>query len=100
MEELAAETSTGNRSAREARRITGIPESSTRRILHGIVNLYPYKIQALHQLLPADFDEKQNFATWALAQMERDPQWLLNVLWTDEGHFSLHGDVNTQNSRI
>ncbi|GBM50874.1 hypothetical protein AVEN_178143-1 [Araneus ventricosus] len=32
--------------------------------------------------------------------MERDPQWLLNVLWIGEAHFSLHGDVNTQNSRI
>ncbi|KFM66509.1 hypothetical protein X975_13440, partial [Stegodyphus mimosarum] len=32
--------------------------------------------------------------------MERNPQWLLNVMWTDEAHFSLHGDVNTQNRRI
>ncbi|GBM02257.1 hypothetical protein AVEN_108806-1 [Araneus ventricosus] len=100
MEELASETSTGSSSAREAGRITGLTESSIRRILHGILNLHPYKIQALHQLLPADFDERQNFATWALAQMERDSQWLLNVMWTDEAHFPLHGDVNTQNSRI
>ena len=36
----------------------------------------------------------------ALAQIDRDPQWLLNIMWTDEAHFSLHGDVNTQNCRI
>lgn len=100
MEKVAAETSTGSSSAREAGRITGIPQSSIRRILHGILDLYPYKIQTLHQLVPADTGKRLKFATWALAQMDRDPQWLLNVMWTDEAHFSLHGDVNTQNSRI
>ncbi|GBM76861.1 hypothetical protein AVEN_3915-1 [Araneus ventricosus] len=39
MEELAAETSTRSISARESGRITGIPESSTRRILHGSVSV-------------------------------------------------------------
>ncbi|GBM32128.1 hypothetical protein AVEN_126526-1 [Araneus ventricosus] len=67
-----------------------------RRILHGSLNLYPYKIQTLHQLLQADFDERQNFATWELEQMERDSQWLLNSI----AHFSLQGDVSAQNSRI
>lgn len=100
MEDMAAETSTGSSSAREAQRRTGIPEPSIRRILHGMLDLYPYKIQALHKLLPADTGARQNFATWALEQMQRNPQWLLNVMWTDEAHFSLHGDVNTQNSRI
>ncbi|GBN12368.1 hypothetical protein AVEN_101403-1 [Araneus ventricosus] len=32
--------------------------------------------------------------------MERGPQWLLNIMWTGVAHFSLHGDVSTQNSRI
>lgn len=100
MEDMAAETSTGSSSAREAERRTGIPEASIRRILHGMLDLYPYKIQTLHQLLPADTDARQKFATWALEQMQRNPQWLLNVMWTDEAHFSLHCDVNTQNSRI
>ncbi|GFV89014.1 uncharacterized protein TNCV_4912141 [Trichonephila clavipes] len=26
--------------------------------------------------------------------MEQDPTWVFNILWTDEAHFSLHGDVN------
>ncbi|GBM26491.1 hypothetical protein AVEN_260248-1 [Araneus ventricosus] len=82
MDELAAEISTGSSSGREAGKVTGIPESPMRRLLHGSLNLYPYKIQTLHQLLHVDFDERQNFATWALAQMERDPQWLLNPLFT------------------
>ena len=51
MEDLAAETSTGSCSAREAERRMGISETSIRRILHGMLDLYLYKIQALHQLL-------------------------------------------------
>ncbi|GFV01308.1 DUF4817 domain-containing protein [Trichonephila clavipes] len=32
--------------------------------------------------------------------MEPDPTWVFNILWTDEAHFSLHGDVNNHNCRI
>ncbi|GFU74151.1 DUF4817 domain-containing protein [Trichonephila clavipes] len=32
--------------------------------------------------------------------MEQDPNWVFNILWTDEAHFSLHGDVNNHNCRI
>ncbi|GFX09840.1 DUF4817 domain-containing protein [Trichonephila clavipes] len=32
--------------------------------------------------------------------MEQDPTWVFNILWTDEAHFWLHGDVNNHNCRI
>ena len=48
IEDLAAETSTGSSNAREAERKTGIPERSIQRILHGMLDLHPYKIEALH----------------------------------------------------
>ncbi|GFT29463.1 uncharacterized protein TNCV_2116661 [Trichonephila clavipes] len=32
--------------------------------------------------------------------MEQDPTWVFNILWTDEAHFSLHGEVNNHNCRI
>ncbi|GFV10744.1 DUF4817 domain-containing protein [Trichonephila clavipes] len=32
--------------------------------------------------------------------MEQDPTWVFNILWTDEAHFSLHGDVNNHNCHI
>lgn len=66
----------------------------------GILNLYPHKVKAFRHLLPSDTDKTKNIATWALAQMERDLQGLLNVMWTDESHFSLHDDCNTQSSHI
>lgn len=45
--ELTTKKSMGSSSARETGRIAGIPETSIRRILHGILNMHPYKIQAL-----------------------------------------------------
>ena len=51
-------------------------------------------------LLPEDTDARQNFATWELAQMERNPQWLQSVMRKNEAHFSQEGAVNMQNSCI
>ena len=98
MEDLKASTSMGSLSAREIER--RILELSIRHVLHGMLDLYPYKIQVLHQLLPADTCERQNFAPKAMAKKEHNPQWLLNVMWIDEAHFSLHGKVNMQNTRF
>ena len=100
MEDMAAGSSKGSSSAREAGKILGMPESSIRRILHGILQMYPYKLQLLHDIMPADIAARESFAKWALTKLEHEPQWLFNVLWTDEAHFALHGDVNTHNSRI
>ena len=98
--DFTGETSTKSSSVLEAERRTGIPEPSIRHILHEMLDLYPYIIQVLHQLLPADTGARQNFATWMLTQMECKPQWFLNVMWTDNALFSLQGGVNTQNSHI
>ncbi|GFS86363.1 uncharacterized protein TNCV_1681191 [Trichonephila clavipes] len=32
--------------------------------------------------------------------MAEDDDWLSNLLWTDEAHFTLRGSVNTHNCRI
>ncbi|UYV81459.1 hypothetical protein LAZ67_20001248 [Cordylochernes scorpioides] len=43
---------------------------------------------------------RQEFAAWVLRQIDIDENWLSNVLWTDDAHFSLNGAFNIQNSRI
>ncbi|GFX12231.1 DUF4817 domain-containing protein [Trichonephila clavipes] len=50
--------------------------------------------------LPADTAQREAFAKWAFSKMEQDPTWVFNILWTDEAHFSLHGDVNNHNCPI
>ncbi|UYV79775.1 hypothetical protein LAZ67_18000608 [Cordylochernes scorpioides] len=59
-----------------------------------------YKIQRFHELKVDDFEKRQEFLAWVFLQIDIDENWLSNVLWTDEAHFSLNGEVNTQNSRI
>ncbi|GFX18162.1 DUF4817 domain-containing protein [Trichonephila clavipes] len=100
MEAIASEAASGTNSAREAARRLGLPSSSVRNILRRILQLYPYKLQSCHELLPADTAQKEAFAKWAFSKMEQDPIWVFNILWTYEAHFSFHGDVNNHNCPI
>ncbi|GFU70725.1 uncharacterized protein TNCV_4224211 [Trichonephila clavipes] len=90
----------GASSARKAARRLGLPPSSVHNILRRILQLYPYKLQSCPELLPADTAQREAFAKWAFSKMEQDPTWVFNILWTDEDHFSLHGEVNNHNCRI
>ncbi|GFV96956.1 DUF4817 domain-containing protein [Trichonephila clavipes] len=100
MEAIASEAASGTSSAREAARRLGLPPSSVRNILRRLLQLYLYKLQSCHELLPADTAQREAFAKWAFSKMEQDPTWVFNILWTDEAHFSLHGDINNHNCRI
>ncbi|GFX83343.1 DUF4817 domain-containing protein [Trichonephila clavipes] len=100
MEAIASEAASMTSSAREAARRLGLPPSCVSNILRRILQLYPYKLQSCHELLPPDTAQRQAFAKWAFSKMEQDPTWVFNILWTDEAHFSLHGDVNNHNCHI
>jgi hypothetical protein len=100
IETLATDSTAGTSSAREAARRLGLSPSSVRNILHGILDLYPYRLQSCHEILPTDTVLREEFARWAFSKIERNPTWVFNILWTDEAHFSLHGNVNTHNCRI
>ncbi|GFV73870.1 DUF4817 domain-containing protein [Trichonephila clavipes] len=91
MEAIASEAASWTSSAREAARRLGLPSSSVRNILRRLLQLYPYKLQSCHELLPADTAQREAFAKWAFSKMEQDPTWVFNILWRDEAHFSLHG---------
>ena len=78
----------------------GVSESLVRRILHRMLHLYPYKMQSLLQIKPADISARELFAKWSLTKGEHELQWLFNVSWTNKAHFAMHGYVNTDNSRI
>ncbi|GFV72373.1 uncharacterized protein TNCV_638351 [Trichonephila clavipes] len=84
MEAIAFEAASGTYSAREAARRLGLPPSSVRNILRRILQLYPYKLQSCHELLPAVTAQREAFAKWAFSKMEQDPTWVFNILWTDE----------------
>ncbi|GFS61177.1 DUF4817 domain-containing protein [Nephila pilipes] len=60
MEILASESAAGSSSAREADRRLGLPPSSIRNILHGVLNQYPYKLQSYHERLSSDYRRERS----------------------------------------
>ncbi|KFM62865.1 hypothetical protein X975_09651, partial [Stegodyphus mimosarum] len=65
-----------------------------------ILDYFPYKIHSRHQLSDEDPVVRETSALQFLARMEVDAAWPWNILWTDEAHFNLNGQVNTHNCRI
>ncbi|GFW15922.1 uncharacterized protein TNCV_4431951 [Trichonephila clavipes] len=107
MEAIASEAASGTSRAREAARRLGLPPIFAiffaiflRNIFRRILQLYPFKLQSCDELLSADTAQKEAFVKWAFSKIEQDPTWDFNILWTDEAHFSLHGDVNNHKCRI
>ncbi|GFV08008.1 uncharacterized protein TNCV_3443981 [Trichonephila clavipes] len=47
-----------------------------------------------------DFETRHLFSLQFLARFEVDPEWPLNIFWTDEAHFHLDSFVNSHNCRI
>ncbi|GFY02826.1 DUF4817 domain-containing protein [Trichonephila clavipes] len=72
MEAIASEAASGTSSVSEAARRLGLQPSSVRNILRRILQLYPYKLQSCHELLPADTAQREAFAKWTFSKMEQD----------------------------
>ncbi|GFV92937.1 uncharacterized protein TNCV_1693301 [Trichonephila clavipes] len=100
METVAGSSMHGEVSARAVARRTGIPYTTVWLALRRTLRCYPYKIHRHHELLPGDSVNRRAFAVWAFQKMAEDDDWLSNLLWTDEAHFTLRGSVNTHNCRI
>lgn len=84
MNDLVAESSTASSSAckekKQLKDFKNVPHSSIRRILHGILHLYPYKFQSLKRLQPGHTPIRELSAELTMAKIKNDPQGLLNIL--------------------
>ena len=88
------------KSIRQASRQFNVPRSTVHRVLHKRLRLYPYKVQIVQQIKPDDRPRRQAFAIEMLDRIDRDPQFLGNVLFSDEATFHVSGSVNRHNVRI
>jgi hypothetical protein len=71
--------------------------SSCHNILKKDIHLYPYRLQAVQQLLEADYPVRVEYCHWFLNTMNEN---LLNwSFFSDESWFYLDGYVNSQNMR-
>lgn len=59
----------------------------------------PYKFCKVQALLPHDRPIRENYCRWILSKIADDPDFLYNVMWTDESTFTRNGIWNRQNLR-
>lgn len=85
------------RSARRHAVALQISNRTVRRILHGELQLHPYKIAIVQKLNERDYPQRLNFAQQMLELLEQNENMLL--VMSDEAHFHLNGFVNRQNYR-
>ncbi|GBN45836.1 hypothetical protein AVEN_2229-1 [Araneus ventricosus] len=76
------------------------PLSTVCKIARKVLLFYQYKIKLVEQYEPNDPAIRKYIALEFLAWIKVDEHWAWNILWTDEAHFYLNGDVNTRNYRI
>ena len=73
--------------------------SSMHRILRDDLRLHPYKPRLLQELSEEDFAHRLAFCEEMVDLLENDASVLNRLLFTDEAHFHVSGDVNRHNLR-
>ena len=77
----------------------GLCEASVRWILHKDLHFYPYKIQVTHALHERDYVNRVIFSQTFLQLINKNLEFVNNLLMSDEAHFHLFRSVNKQNFR-
>ena len=76
----------------------GIKPTSVWRILTKELKLFPYIISIRHKLSQDDMRRRLDMYKWLSDRMERYPNWI-NLIWfSDEAHFHLNGAINNHNN--
>ena len=73
-----------------------VSPSSVRTILTRDLKLFPNHIK--HKLNENDIAQRLEMCEWFRAQFEQNPDWVKQIWFTDESHFTLTGRVNSKNS--
>ena len=75
----------------------GLSRSSIHRILKSYFQLYPYRIQIKQTLTQNDMEKRVETCRWFKSKIEELADFLQNVWFSDEAHFSLSGYVYNKN---
>ena len=62
--------------------------------------LYPYNVQRVQALRPADYPRRVAFCTWFLRQVQQDADFPRYILATDEAGFTREGIFNYHNTHV
>ena len=79
------------RSVRRHSVALGLMPRTVRRFLHAQLKFHPFKIQIVQEILPRDLDVRIDFCRDILRIIEETPQFLSQIIMSDEAHFHLNG---------
>lgn len=60
---------------------------------------YPYKMILVQHLGEDDFERRSDYCDWIIGRVRDNPQFIENILFTDECTFHSNGVTCTQNMR-
>lgn len=60
--------------------------------------VHVYHPRIVQQLSDGDSDHRNQHAEWQIAKTEADPNWPMDVCWSDEAIFRLNGDIHRHNT--
>ena len=66
------------------------------KLLRSVLRRLSYRYQRVQMFQLGDPQIRINFANEFLIRYDADNDWSLRILWTDESHFNLNGNVNTK----
>lgn len=72
---------------------------TTRAVIHE-EGLHDYHYRKVQNLDPRDNGRRVEFCTWILNSIQGNPDFLRNVIFSDESHFGRLGTWNTRNSHM
>ena len=61
---------------------------------------FPYKIQLVQELQPNDLEKRLEYVMQFQDLANGDPNFLKNLIMSDEAYFHLNGFINKQNRKI
>ena len=76
-----------------------LSSSNVQRILRSDLKLHPYKPRLLQELSDEDFAHRMTFCEEIVELLDSDADFLNKLVFTDEAHFHLSGEVNRHNLR-
>ncbi|KAJ4441540.1 hypothetical protein ANN_11396 [Periplaneta americana] len=76
-----------------------VPHTTVWRLLKEY-QLYPYHLQRVQALSPADYPARVRFCQWFLQQCGVNPNFPASVLFTDEAQFTRDGITNFYNQHV
>ena len=75
-------------------------DSTTWKILRKNLEVKPFKIQLVQELMPNDLTQRRMFGEWALGKLAEDPLFYRKIVFSEEAHFCLNGYVTKKNCGV